>query len=71
MDILVRNSGLVFVLARPTRLAEGPSNHVKVLSDEGPGVGVAASITRESVAKWLVEAAETNKWDGTSPVLIN
>ncbi|KAJ6784495.1 hypothetical protein PWT90_03660 [Aphanocladium album] len=76
VDRLVRESGRRFVLARAARLTEqkrdeDPVAAVKVLPDNGKGLGVADAITRQSLALWLVVAAEQDSWDGKSPVLIN
>ena len=65
-----------FVLARAARLTErgeekADLNKVKVLSDNGKGAGWMASVAREELALWLVKAAESNEWDGRSPVLVN
>ncbi|KAM4059236.1 NAD(P)H-binding domain-containing protein [Hirsutella rhossiliensis] len=71
MDLLVRRSGRPFVLARPARLVDGVARHVKALPDDGSGCGWNPTITRSSVAGWLVTAAESSQWDGKSPVLVN
>ncbi|TQV94735.1 TrkA-N domain dehydrogenase [Cordyceps javanica] len=76
VDHLVRGSGRRFVLARAGRLTEQkklsePSAPVRVLPDNGKGLGLADALTRQSLAQWLVLAAEQDAWDGTSPVLIN
>ncbi|KAF4439741.1 hypothetical protein F53441_12486 [Fusarium austroafricanum] len=71
VDRLVRESGLKFVLSRPVMLAEGEAQPVKVWPDDGKGCAWMPKITRESLAKWLVDAAESNEWDGQSPVLSN
>jgi hypothetical protein len=42
---------------------------VIVILDHGKGISVMASITRESVAKWLTDAALTCKWDYTCPLI--
>ena len=57
---LVMESGLDWVIARPTRLTNGPaSNH----SVKTPGLQkVPSSISRAEVADFLVEAATTDKW---------
>ncbi|KAK5997294.1 hypothetical protein PT974_02649 [Cladobotryum mycophilum] len=69
VDALVRESGLPFVLARPARLTEGAVTKVKVWPDDGAGCGWNPSISRDSLGKWMVHAAESNEWDGKSPVL--
>ncbi|KAF5676172.1 hypothetical protein FHETE_2299 [Fusarium heterosporum] len=71
VDRLVRESGLSFVLARPVMLAEGEARLVKVWPDDGKGCAWMPKITRKSVGKWLVDAAESIEWDGQSPVLSN
>ncbi|EKJ74363.1 hypothetical protein FPSE_05434 [Fusarium pseudograminearum CS3096] len=71
VDRLVRESGLVFVLSRPVMLAEGEAKPVKVWPDDGKGCAWMPKITRESVGKWLVDAAESSEWDGKAPVLSN
>ncbi|UZP36920.1 hypothetical protein NXS19_004736 [Fusarium pseudograminearum] len=71
VDRLVRESGLVFVLSRPVMLAEGDAKPVKVWPDDGKGCAWMPKITRESVGKWLVDAAESSEWDGKAPVLSN
>ncbi|RGP79791.1 hypothetical protein FLONG3_2105 [Fusarium longipes] len=71
VDRLVRESGLSFVLARPVMLAEGEAKPVKVWPDDGRGCAWMPKITRHSVGKWLVDAAESNEWDGQAPVLSN
>ncbi|KAL7944634.1 hypothetical protein V8C42DRAFT_358341 [Trichoderma barbatum] len=71
MDVLIRESGLPFVFARPARLTEGPAAKVKVWPDDGEGCGWNAVISRESLGAWMVRAAESDEWDGKSPVLTN
>lgn len=72
VDALVRDSGLPFVLSRPCMLKDGLiAAEVKVFPDDGHGCAWMPSITRASVAKWFVEAAETSQWDGKAPVITN
>lgn len=71
MDKVIRDSGLPFVLARPARLDEEPAKGLRVLPDNGKGVGLSASASRQDVGEWLVKAAEVNTWDNTAPVLVN
>ena len=71
VDRIVRESGLTFVLARPVMLAEGEARPVKVWPDDGKGCAWMPKIARESVGKWLVDAAETSEFDGMAPVLTN
>lgn len=71
VDRLVRESGLPFVLGRPCMLAEGQAQEVKVWPDNGDGCAWIPKITRASVGKWLIDAADSSQWDGTAPVLSN
>ena len=71
VDKEVRASGLDYVLARPSRLKEGEAQGVKVWLNAGRRVPMMASITRTSVAHWLVDAAEGKTWDNTAPVITN
>ena len=59
---LVRESGLDWVLARPTRLTNGPARgrFVKTAAVEK----VPGSISRADVAAFLLEACETDAWVG-------
>ena len=56
---------------RPSRLVEGEAKEIKEYPEHGKGVPVMAAITRNSVAKFLVEAAEKSDWDNTAPVITN
>lgn len=76
VDGLVRASGRRFVLARAGRLMEQKDEGdevaaVRVLPDNGKGLGVADALTRQSLARWMIVAAEEDTWDGQSPVLVN
>lgn len=76
VDGLVRASGRRFVMARAGRLTEqkreqDPVADVRVLPDNGKGLGLADALTRQSLASWLVRAAEEETWDGKAPVLVN
>lgn len=64
-------SGKTSVFVRPSRLIEGEAKEVKEHPDHGKGVPVMAVITRGSVAKFLVDAAEKGDWDDMAPVITN
>jgi uncharacterized protein YbjT (DUF2867 family) len=64
-------SGENYVFVRPSRLMEGETKEIKEYPDHGRGVPVLAAITRGSVAKFLVDAAERGDWDNTAPVITN
>ncbi|KAB8229859.1 hypothetical protein ETB97_003550 [Aspergillus alliaceus] len=70
-DREVRASGVDFVLVRPSRLVDTDVQEVKLWPHDGKGVPMMASTSRVSVARWLVDAAERNKWDNTAPVITN
>ena len=70
-DREVRESGVDFVMVRPSRLVETEETGARVWPDDGKGVGLMASTSRVSVARWLVDAAETSNWDNTCPVITN
>lgn len=64
-----------YVLARPTRLADGDDGGAARVFDVGEGgcprvVPMMASVSRSVVARFLVDAAEREDWDGTAPILV-
>ena len=64
------DSGVNYVFVRPARLVEGQAKPVKEYAD-GRGVGLMAAISRGSVARFLVDAAEKEDWDRSAPVITN
>lgn len=68
---ILEASGLPFVLARPVRLTESDAAPVREFASTGEGLSWNPSVSRASVAEWLVDAAEDGRWDGTAPVLAN
>lgn len=72
VDREVKESDVDYVIARPLMLKDGDAQQVKEHGNDGAqGVGLTSSITRKSVAIFLVDAAEKSKWDKTTPVLTN
>ncbi|KAL9087525.1 MAG: hypothetical protein Q9165_006636 [Trypethelium subeluteriae] len=71
VDEETKASGLDYVLVRPSMLAEGEAKPVTEWGDQGRGVPMLAKITRASVARFLVDAAGTSRWDGQTPVITN
>lgn len=59
---MVRESGLDFVIARPTRLTNGKAKGKYVRTEEL--ISVPSSISRADLADFLVEACESTKWVG-------
>ncbi|KAF7719931.1 Uncharacterized protein PECH_005788 [Penicillium ucsense] len=70
-DQEVRESGVTYVMVRPSRLVETEIETVKEWPENGKGVPMMASTSRKSVARFLVDAAETSRWDNTAPVISN
>ncbi|XPT00463.1 hypothetical protein M3J09_009616 [Ascochyta lentis] len=66
-----KESGENYIFVRPSRLVEGEDKEIKEHPDHGKGVSALAAITRSSVARFLVDAAEQEKWDNTAPVITN
>lgn len=71
VDKEVKASCIDYVLARPARLEEGKVKPVRAYGNKGKGVAMTASITRGSVAHWLVDASEQKTWNSQTPVLTN
>ncbi|CAG8972781.1 hypothetical protein HYALB_00006873 [Hymenoscyphus albidus] len=70
-ETVLRESGLDFVFARPTRLTDGPAAPIHFYGDTGRGISSFAGMNRRSTAEFLVDAAEKKDWDGTTPVMSN
>ena len=71
VDQEMKASGVDYVLVRPVRLAEGEAAPIKEYGNLGQGVKMMASITRTSVAGFLIDAAEKGDWDRSTPVISN
>lgn len=70
---LVRQRGAVpYVLVRPTRLVEdGEEDGMAARVFDGDGtVGMMETISRSAVARFLVDAAESDDWDGKAPIIV-
>lgn len=60
-----------YVLVRPTRLVEGGEDGGAARVFGGSGtVGMMESISRGAVARFLVDAAEGEEWDGKAPIIV-
>ncbi|KAL4994412.1 NAD(P)-binding protein [Aspergillus recurvatus] len=68
---IVMDSGVVYVFVRPSRLVETGETVVKQWPDHGERVPLMASASRRSVALFLVDAAESEQWDSSAPVITN
>ena len=68
---VIKQSGLTYVLARPIRLVDGPSTDIHFFGNDGQGIGAFGTISRQSVATFLVDAAEKDDWNGKTPAISN
>lgn len=74
-----KEDGLKWTLIRPCMLAGGEIGGenlpVKVLGENGKGAGYMPSVTRRSVAAWIVgtglDEVKGKEWTGKTPVLAN
>ncbi|KAL4969872.1 NAD(P)-binding protein [Aspergillus stella-maris] len=71
VERVVKESGLDYVLVRPSRLVETSVEDVKMWPDHGRGVPLMASTSRISVARFLVDALGSTEWDNDAPVITN
>lgn len=82
-DELRKDNVADFVLVRPTRLVEGAGegdgDEVAKVFEVGTGsaghkcgrvVPMMATVSRRAVARFLVDAAESQQWDGMAPILV-
>ena len=67
----IKTAGVDYVLARPNVLKEGEAEDIKEWPDHGKGVPMLGKVSRASVAKFLIDAAESDKWNNSAPVLTN
>lgn len=71
VDEEIRQAGVEFVLVRACVLADGDAAPIRLYSDDGEAVECLPKITRASVARFMVEACETDDFVGKSPVISN
>ena len=62
---------LQWVMVRPPMLKGETKLSVKEMGNTGKGAGFMPSCSRGSVAQFMVDAAESEKWDGLTPVIMN
>jgi len=67
----IKTAGVTYVLARPNILKDGEAEPIKEYPNHGKGVPMMGKVSKASVAKFLVDAAEQDKWDNTAPVFTN
>lgn len=71
VDIETKESGLDWVIVRPVMLKEGDALPLKIYGNTGENSGFMPSITRGSVANFLVDAVERDEWNRSTPVITN
>lgn len=66
-----REAGAVpYVLVRPTRLVDGEGGGAARVFGGNGTVGMMETISRGVVARFLVDAAERDEWDGKAPIIV-
>lgn len=69
VDKETRLSGVNYVLPRPPWLTNGRARPVRTFGNTGKGIGNLATVSRRSVADFLLDACEKSDWDGSTPVI--
>lgn len=69
VDEETRQSDLEWVLVRPAMLKGEEAGPIKELGKAGEKASFMPSISRASVSRFLVDAAEIDKWNRTSQVI--
>jgi hypothetical protein len=71
VELRAAAEGVRWVVLRPGRLTEGDDKkQAKVWPAEKGMVGMTASISRGAVARFSLDAAEGNEWDGKDPFIL-
>ena len=65
----IKLSGVNYVLARPPWLTNGRARPVRTFGNTGKGIGNLATVSRKSVADFLLDACEKKDWDRSTPVI--
>jgi len=71
VDHDIKESGMDYVLVRPVMLKGEEALPLKFHGSTGKGSGFMDSISRKSVAGFLVDAAEMDDWDRSTLVISN
>jgi putative NADH-flavin reductase len=71
VDAETKESRLDWVLVRPVMLKGEAALPVKMLGNTGKEGGFMPSISRKSVAGFLMDAVEKNTWNRSTPVVCN
>jgi uncharacterized protein YbjT (DUF2867 family) len=65
---LVRESGLAFTIVRPPRLTDGPAGEVH--AGEDLPIGMFSSVSREALARFLVDEAAGSAFEGRAVAVV-
>lgn len=68
-ELVRQQQAVPYVLVRPTRLVEEDGGTARVFDGDGT-VGMMETISRGAVARFLVDAAESDEWDGKAPIIV-
>ena len=71
VDQDLKKSGLDYVLVRPAMLKGEEALPVKEYGNNGKGTSFMPSISRRSVAVFMLDAVEKDRWNGSTPVISN
>lgn len=69
--VIKEASSIKSVIVKAAMLKNGESKPVEYLGEAGEKAKFMPSITRASVANFMVEALKSEKWDGKTPVIAN
>jgi nucleoside-diphosphate-sugar epimerase len=71
VDKVVKAGKLSFVLVRPAMLSEKEAAEVNIYGNDGNGLSWMPSISMASLARFVLDAAVRDQWDGMTPVISN
>ncbi|TVY17063.1 Flavin reductase (NADPH) [Lachnellula arida] len=66
---IIKSGGLDWTIVKPAMLKDGERKEVTVWGDQGKGIGMMPKASRASVAGFLVQCAESDKWNRMTPVI--
>lgn len=69
VDKEIKASGINYVLPRPPLLTNGRATPVRTFGNTGRGIGNFATVSRKSIADFLLDACEKKDWDRSTPVI--
>ena len=65
----LRSSGLQWTIVKPAMLSDGERKEVKVWGNQGKSIGMMPSVSRASVAGFIVQCVESDTCNGMTPVI--